>query len=327
MQRRWMEQRRRRWTMLVIALVVAPLLGGCEEDCVNCVEPAPVAPTQVYSESGDEAVTLYWNDYPEIYDEGVLGYRIWKRRYLPDDHLDPERTFEYAAEVPAGQNYDPDTGQYHWIDVDVDNAVDYEYAVSAYNETSESYLSFEFVVDTPLPMSESPLTLHDVFGDHPEYAGFDFSVAAASGGGGQNGAAGIVDPTAPGTQADVRVRFDGNGVPWLDSLWSGVRLQDYGTFLDENDQLDFGGVSWAPEFGWSGSGTVELIPGHIYVIEIWNEFGAEDLHYAKLGVESFDPGGSTVRIMWAYQLVNGLPELSVPEPGARGDAELEPIRL
>ncbi len=327
-----MQQRIRRtrqaWPALLVltALALMSLLAGCsEDDCVSCVEPPPVAPTQVYSESGDGRITVYWNDYPEIYNSDIVGYRIWWRFYEPGDANNPARTFELLDEVPVGQNYDPQTGQYYYDDIGVDNAVDYEYAVSAYTASAESYLSFEFVVDTPLPMSETPLVIHDVLGDDADRSGFDFSAAAADGEYGQNGGAGVVDSTVPGTQADVRVRFDAEGVPWLETMWGGVRVQDYGTFLDAQGNLDFAGVSWAPEFGWSEGGVLELIAGHIYVLEIYNEFGSQDLHYAKLGVASIQSGptGDAVRVMWAYQLVDGLPELATPDP-READREMIP---
>lgn len=319
----------------LLALVAFTLLGGCDDDCVTCVDDPrlpPVAPTQVYSVSGDGHITLYWNDYPEIYDENLLGYGIWRRIYL-DDHTDPAREFNLVTEVfvgDSGVNFGYVSGQWWYIDNDVNNAVDYEYAVSAFSDAGESYLSFELVIDTPLPMSETPLALHDVGGDLPEASGFDFSLAAEYGGYADNGALGIVDPTTVDTSADILVRFDDDGVPWLETVRSNdVRIQDYGTFLDGDGDLYFEGVSWAPEFGWSATGVVELIPGHIYVLEIYNEPHAGDIHYAKLGVTAIvdDPIGDSVRIMWAYQLVNGLPELSMPEPRRDDDQDQVSIRL
>ncbi|MEZ4387626.1 MAG: hypothetical protein R3D98_08625 [Candidatus Krumholzibacteriia bacterium] len=332
MMQRWIPRIRQTWPAFALTAVLClGMLAGCsEDDCVSCVEPPPVAPTQVYSESGDGRITVYWNDYPEIYNSDIIGYRVWWRFYHPGDASNPARTFELLDEVLVGQNYDADTGQYFYRDIGVDNAVDYEYAVSAYTASAESYLSFEFVVDTPLPMSESPLAIHDVLGGNAAMSGFDFSVAAEFGEYGENGGAGVVDPTTPGTQADVRVRFDAQDVPWLETMWGGVRVQDYGTFLDAQGGLDFGGVSWAPEFGWSESGVLELIPGHIYVVELYNEAGTQDLHYAKLGVVSVEdtPTGGAVRVMWAYQLVDGLPELAAPEPQRPGrDPNLQLIKL
>ncbi len=309
-------------------VLILPLLSACEEDdCVSCVAPPPVAPTSVYSVSGDGEITIFWNDFPEIYNDDLEGYRIWSRFYEVGDENDPAREFFLIGEVPVGVNYDAGTGQYFYVDADVENAEDYEYAVSAYTARDESYLSFELIIDTPLPMSETPLTLFDVEGANPQLAGFDFSLAAEHGSHGDNGAEGVVDPTAGGTSADLRVRFQGN-VPYLETMRADVRVQDYGTFLDGAGELYFEGVSWAPASGWSESGVLELITGHIYVVEIANEPAAGDLHYAKLGVASVDPGAGTVRVMWAYQLVNGLPELSVPEPRDHaGEERHEPIRL
>jgi len=176
-------------------------------------------------------------------------------------------------------------------------------------------------------MSETPLTLFDVSGPSGQLSGFDFSRAGEHGGGQANGADGIVDPTVPGSGADIRIRFDGNGVPWLETLREDVHVQDYGTFLDGNRQLYFEGVGWAPEFGWSESGVLELIVGHIYVLEIVNEPAAGDVHYAKLGVVSSNSAVGSVRIMWAYQLVNGLPELSAPEPRRDERNDQQAIRL
>jgi hypothetical protein len=312
----------------LLGLLMLPLLASCEsDDCVSCVEAPPVAPTQVYSASGDGQITVYWNDYPEIYSEDITGYYIWWRYFEPGDQNDPAREFYYLGEVAVGDNYDPASGQYFFVDDEVENAVDYEYAVSAYSPHGESYLSFEFVVDTPLPMSETPLTLFDVDGASSQLAGFDFSLAGEQGSYDGNGADGIVDPTQPGTTADIQVRFDDQGVPWLETLRGDVHVQDYGTYLDQAGELVFEGVTWAPEFGWSESGVLELIIGHIYVIEIYNEPNTGDVHYAKLGVVDVDQQAGSVRIMWAYQLVNGLPELSAPDPRDRDGGEPQAIRL
>jgi len=327
-------QHHRMMTMLqgfVLVLVLGGLFlaAGCSEDqCVTCVEPVILAPTQVYSVSGDGQVTLYWNDYPEIYSTDVAKYTIWSRYYHADDENDPDRTFEYIAEVLVGENYDAATGQYYFVDDLVTNAIDFEYAVSAVSSDGrESYLSFEFVVDTPLPMSETALTLFDYAGSNRDLSGFDFSLAGEHGSYEGNGADGVVDPTTDNSTADVYVEFDPSGVPWLKTTRDDIHVQDYGTFLDNDGQLYFEGVSWAPEYGWSESGVLELITGHIYVVEIYHEPSAGDIHYAKLGVTDVDNANGFVKIHWAYQLVNGLPELSAPEPRESEDSESQAIRL
>jgi hypothetical protein len=298
----------------VLGLLPLLLVAGCQEDdCVACVAPPPVAPTNVHSASGDGFITVYWDDDPEIYSDDITGYRVWSRYFEPGDELDPAREFYLIGEIAVGQNQDVATGRYHFIDDEVENAVDYEYAVSTVARSGESYLSFELIIDTPLPMSESPLTLFDVDGPSSHLSGLDLSLAAEHGAYEGNGAAGVVDGAAVGTSADVVLRYDAAGVPWLASTRPEVRLQDYGTFLDLDGDLYFEGVSWAPEFGWSASGLAELIPGHIYVVEIVDENAIGDVHYAKIGAVSADGAQRSARVMWAYQLVNGLPELAAPE--------------
>lgn len=290
-------------------------LGCSEDDCLNCVQEPPVAPTMVYSVNGDQRVTVYWNDYPEYYTDRLEGYDIWRRLYDEDDELDPARLFEFLDHVPVGRNYNASRGQYHYDDTTVQNAVDYEYAVSSVARSGESYLSFELVIATPLPMSESPLSVHSVDGALPQLSGFDFSLAAEHGAGaGHGGAGGIVDPTVAGTTADILVRFDDQGVPWLQTLRPAeVLVQDAGTFLDERGRLHFDGVDQAPAGGYSLSGVLELIAGHIYIIEIANEPVTGRLHYAKLGVTHVDAAQRSVGFLWAYQLVNGLPVLALPD--------------
>jgi hypothetical protein len=314
---------------LLLALGGLLMAAGCSEDeCVTCVEPQVLAPTQVYSVSGDGKVTLYWNDYPEIYSPDIAKYIVWSRYYEIDDEDNPDRIFEYIDEVNVGENYDASTGQYFYVDDLVTNAVDFEYAVSAVTtDGRESYLSFEFVVDTPLPMSETALTLFDYAGANSDLSGFDFSLAAEHGNYDSNGAEGVVDPTIENSTADIYVEFDDAGVPWLKTTREDIHVQDYGTFLDGAGQLYFEGVSWAPLTGYSESGVLELIAGHIYVVQIMHEPAPGDIHYAKLGVSAVDGVHGFAKIHWAYQLVNGLPELAAPEPRKREDSESQAIRL
>ena len=168
----------------LMGLLLVPFFTGCtEDDCVTCVQDPPeppVAPTQVYSTSGDGQITVFWNDFPEFYSDDITSYVIWSRFFEPGDENNPAREFYYIDEVLVGQNYDPSTGQYHYVDTSVDNAIEYEYAVSTVSTHGESYLSFEFVTDTPLPMSETALTLFDVEGPNSHLAGFDFSLAGRS---------------------------------------------------------------------------------------------------------------------------------------------------
>jgi hypothetical protein len=315
-----------RWSILlaavalsVLALLLALALAGCDEDCVSCLETVPPAvPTGVYSVTGDHQVTVYWSylEYPDR--RYLVEYRVWR-----DDDADGE--FDFLGAVPVEEPYDDLS--YRFVDTDVTNGHDYEYAVSSVNEAGvESELSYETVIDTPRPEG-SGLELHDV-AVHSTLSGFDFSAL---------GPEGRMDPLVLGTTADVYVAFAA-GIPYLNAARDQVKLQDYGTFLeeiyDEDGQLvdtvvRLDWVDWAPGEGYSQTGMAELIYGHAYVIEI-REPATGDLHYAKLAVTGISATSGLVVVDWAYQGVPGLPELSVPA-GRREDQgvalDFQPIRF
>ena len=85
-----------------------------------------------------------------------------------------------------------------------------------------------------------------------------------------------------------------------------MKIQDYGMFMDGENYLIFDGVSWAPTEYYSSTGVVELIMGHIYVLQIADQ----GVHYAKFGVIGL--GDTYVEIVSAYQTIEGLPELKAP---------------
>ena len=325
-------RRQRRATPLPLLLVLlaglGALLTGCgEEDCVNCVElPLPVVPTGVHSISGDSEVIVQWYDisyapYDGRANDNVVGYIVYSRIYEPGDEFDPDRVFYPIGEVAWNENFDPSTGLHWFVDTgltvdgdEVVNGLQYEYAVSAVNAAGgESALSYEFVADAPLPMSTTPVELFDGNGGFPNLAGFDFSALGQ----------GRTDPFAPGTTADVWVGFR-DGVPYLHAIDGDVRIQDFGVFTDRDGNLVFEGVSWAPADGYSGTGVLEIVAGHIYVVEIWDPV-AQTLHYAKLGVTA--TGAGSVLAHWAYQLIEGLPELAAPEGGKPVVEEPVSLRL
>jgi hypothetical protein len=74
-------------------------------------------------------------------------------------------------------------------------------------------------------------------------------------------------------------------------------------------------VGWAPADGYSQTGKLELVTGHIYVLEIRDS----QLHYAKFGVTGTN--SASVNIIWAYQTIPGLPELKAPEDRETGPAK------
>ncbi len=309
------------WCLLLALVLVAMTmgLGGCNnEDCVSCVSTLdpPVVPTGVYSVSGDNDVTVYWYDiayspYDGRYNENVVSYAVYSRFFQEGDQFDPNRDFYFIGEVAWDQNFDPTTGQHWFDDLDAENGFQYEYAVAAVNAAGfESALSYEFVADAPLPMS--PLgTSVELFdsraGANQDKGGFDFSRA------GENPLdlnAGRVDPNQVGSLADIRIYFEGI-VPYVERTNQNVKIQDFGVFTDPQGNLVFEGVSWAPSEGYSSTGKLELINGHIYVVELFDPT-SQEFHFAKFGIVGI---ASTVSVqtVWAYQLIPGLPELKAPE--------------
>jgi hypothetical protein len=305
--------RRRPWAPPLILIGMAALgvlAAGCDsEDCVNCVPlPPPVVPTGVHSISGDDEVIVQWYDisyapYDGRYNENVVSYRVYSRYFVQGDENDPNRVFYLIGEVAWDQNYDNATGLHWFVDAEAVNGERYEYAVAAVNAAgAESALSYEFVTDAPLPMSATPLRIADG-------QGIDFVP---------------VPPYARVVQAgagDLQVAY-ANKIPYLQTSSGDVRIQDFGVFTDAYGGLIFEGVSWAPADGYSNTGVVEVVAGHIYVIEIYDPM-ARTLHYAKVGITSVE--SNAIQAHWAYQLIPGLPELSAP--AERGGAGTEPVTL
>jgi hypothetical protein len=75
-------------------------------------------------------------------------------------------------------------------------------------------------------------------------------------------------------------------------------IQDAG-YASSLDAVDFSPVGQTA--GWSPTGTVELIPGHCYIVWTWDD------HYAKFRVTGLS--ATTVSLDWAYQTATGNPEL------------------
>ena len=320
---------------LLVAVVLILLVGlvGCEsdEDCINCVElPPPVVPTGVHSISGNNEVIVEWIDiayapYNDSYNENVVTYYIYSRFYDFGDEFDPNREFFFIGEVAWDQNYDPSSGLHWFIDSDVENGLQYEYAVAAVNATGQqSALSFEFVADAPLPMSPlnslgwfTPVRVYDGNGPSSALSGFDFELA------GRNPLslnAGVVNP-AGGYHIRISVE---NGIAYAIAEGVSTRIQDFGVFTNGNGNLIFEGVSWAPVDGYSRTGKLELVAGHIYVVEIIDPISNE-LHYAKFGIDGVNLG--SVDLIWAYQLIPGLPELKVPDEKEPADIKPQLIKM
>jgi hypothetical protein len=326
-QRAGRTARRSARAMILMAVLGAGLfLAGCsDDDCLNCADlPPPVVPTGVHSISGDGYVIVQWNDlvyspYDGAYNEHLVSYEVYRRYYEFGDENNPNRTFDPVpiATIDWDENYDSGSGLHWYVDENVTNGSQYEYAVASVNAAGDrSALSYEFVVDAPLPMSPLdndgwfvPLAIFD--GNAVGATGYGFVFARAAASPGQLNY-GRVTPGVEILLADIEVFFS-SGTPFVTRGGNHVRLQDLGDFNDGFGNVLFEGVTWAPVNGYSATGTMELVAGHVYVAEITT--GPGTVHFAKFGVDSI--GSGVVNIIWAYQLIANLPELSAPS-GDRG---------
>jgi hypothetical protein len=256
--------------VLIAALLLPALMffsGGCDDCEDNTLfvldNGPPSAPDGVFSVTGDQEVTIYWNPNPE---SDIAGYDV----YWNDEETG---FYEYLASVPP--DHDPGDLIYY-VDAGLPNGVTLFYAVSAYDEDGlESDLSYETVFDTPRPEGFN-LVLYDYLGQFSNLSGYDFSTLSGT--------------AQPWNNANTDVYFDpSNGVNLLRAR-AGVDIQDYG-YIDLID------VSWAPEGGWSPQQQAELIVCHSYILRISDKVGGHN--YAKIYVQNVS--SSSVTLDWAYQ--------------------------
>jgi hypothetical protein len=267
--------------LLLIAAAVG--LSGCDDNTVapRDVSP-PAAPRGVYSVTGDHTVYLGWLGNTE---PDVAGYHIYQAPCASGSACPYTRVGNTSATT--------------FTLTGLTNGVTAYYAVAAYDFAgNESDLSYQTVFDTPRPEGFAA-RLSDYL-TSPAVAGWDFSAegvrpwddAATDVFYGYNGS--IFQMFAPDFQTDI---------------------QDAG-FASTLDAVDF-----APNGGWSPTGSVELIPGHCYVV--WTR----DNHFAKFRVTQFvaaSSGPPRVEFDWAYQVALGNPELRA-RPAREEGAGRRPI--
>ncbi len=288
-------------TVLALAAVLPGLLlaGGCSDDeTLVAVDLPPAVPTGVYSVTGDEVVTVFWNYNSEEDIGDLAGYDVYRN----DPQIHDEGDYYYLGSVAYDENFIVETLQHYFQDADVTNGHTYYYAVLAYDSAgNESDLSFEFVFDTPRPEG-SGVVLYDR-AVSPDRSGFDFSMLDA----------GRTDWDSP--MADIFVEFEA-GVPYVVSARPDVvKIQDYGT-------IPLVWVDYAPVGGYSATGRLELITGHSYIVKISAQVvpGLWVEHFAKF--EILGAAAPAVTIEWAYQTDDDNPELSVPETPAPAADEI-----
>jgi hypothetical protein len=254
------------------------LLGGCDE--VWVVEPEPCGEAHA-------PVELY-----SVTGDGEV-YLFWTP--VAERYVD---TFVvYRATQPDGLYHEiGHTRGDSFVDQKVRNGRTYFYAVSAVDHCGyETDLSREIAFDTPRPEGFDA-EMFDANGNNWRRSGWEFRSYRA------------VPWDYPG--ADIYfIQVD--GVAFLVAADLDTDIQDAG-------YASFDDVSWAPEYGWSPTGTVEAIPGHVYVV--WTR----DNHFAKVRV--LDVHNDCLVFDWGYQVDNGNPELAprphrlnspLPTPGSR----------
>lgn len=250
----------------LFAVTLALAASGCESDNPVAVRDLtpPAAPQAVHSVTGDGQVSLTWVRNTE---PDLAGYRVYRGPAY-------EGPFH-----PLGT-----TAAIEFIDTGVANGETYFYAVSAYDAAgNEGELSVENVFDTPRPSGVNvQLGAFANEGTGGGNSGFDFSGPSVL--------------QAPDALTDVY--FDVVG---------GTRLMiapDLQTDVQDAGYTALEALDWAPDNGWSPTGTVELIVGHAYYV------ATRDNHYAKFRVTALSD--TQVRIDWAYQIAVNNQELKRP---------------
>lgn len=244
-------------------MLAAFVAVGCNDTTAPRDIYPPSAPRGVYSVTGDQTVYLRWLENPEA---DLAGYRVYIST-CPDG---PECLYELEGTTGTEQF---DIGS-------LQNGVTLYYAVSAVDHAgNESELSLENVFDTPRPEGFDEV-LTDA-ADAPATSGWDFSDYRRRA---------FDDPAV-----DVYFAVS-NGANLMIAPFTDTDIQDAG-YANTLDAIDF-----APNGGWSPTGTVELIAGHCYLV--WTY----DNHFAKLRVSRIAAG--SLVFDWAYQVDPGNPELA-----------------
>jgi len=262
---------------IILVFVVLLLLISCGEKEKIVEVPVPVdcppsAPRGVFSINLSDRVTIVWYPNPE---SDVEGYDVYRGESLYGDYY-------YIGTV---EDVDPDPFEYYYDDTDVVQGRQFFYAVAAYDRNgNESELSYEEVSGTPRP--EGIVTLYDL-DDVPERSGYDLSSKT-------NTAQRYDLPTT-----DFYFDRGVDNVARLVCARAGVDIQDYG-FVDEFDI-----INRSPVEGWSPTGQVEAIPGHVYIFRVLESDGT---HYAKVGV--IEVTSQSVSFIWAYQVAPGNRDLA-----------------
>ncbi|MGH7730715.1 MAG: hypothetical protein ACRENJ_05620 [Candidatus Eiseniibacteriota bacterium] len=251
-----------------IILLATLVLGGCRNDPTGPRDlTPPAAPRGLYTVTGDQTVYLGWLENTE---PDVAGYRIYEAPCASGSSCPYERVGS--------------TGSTTFTVTGLTNGVTRYYAVAAYDFAgNESDLTYETIFDTPRP--EGIGAIVSSYLSSPAVSGWDFSAARVRA---------FDDPAT-----DMFYGHNGSTLNmFVPDFQTDIQDAGYATSLDA--------VDFAPNGGWSPTGSVELIQGHCYVV--WTR----DNNYAKFRVTSVvaQPSGPPrVQFDWAYQVDSGNPEL------------------
>ena len=269
-------QRRSRFSAAAWLVLAAAALGGCAEEV--CVVPDCERPLPPV------------DVYSVTGDQEVILY------WTPTGQEDIERFVVYRSRAAYGTYVEiGHTRHDSFSDGDVRNGRTYYYAVTAVNECGEeSDLSREIVHDTPRPEGFGE-RIYDAASENWRRSGWQFAAFRA----------------VPWDHEDADVYFvtGDDGTPFLVAADMDTDVQDAGF-------VGFDDVDWAPDGGWSPTGTVEAIPGHMVVV--WTR----DNHFAKVRVVSVS--GGRMEFDWAYQVDLGNPELGPRPPRQSAPQALRP---
>jgi hypothetical protein len=266
---------------ILIGAALAAALAGCGDDDDDFVPrdvTPPAAPRGVYTVTGDRQVTVHWLANTE---SDVAEYRI----YMANCDGGPGCPYNYVTSTVGTSA----------VVTGLTNGLTRYFEVVAVDRAgNESPPSTSYPFDTPRPEGVSA-----PIGDYlvePAIGGYDFSA-------GQR-----VAENSP--NADIVFTVGTNGVPYIIAAYNDVDIQDagYASSLD--------GVDWAPDGGWSPTGSVELITGHNYVV--WTADDPVYGNFAKFRLIGQTTGPDRVTLEWAFQTDPGNPELRARKPRVEG---------
>ena len=200
-------------------------------------------------------------DWYPVQETDLAGYHVWVGHTLTG-------RFTLLATVHTNQ----------FLDQGLVNGDTYYYAISSYDlGGNESEMSPDPVSATPRP--EGFDVQLDDYRQFPNLSGFDFSTQTVG----------------PYNDGYTDVYYESSGGKYMLDVPMDTDIQDMGYTSSLDD------ITVAPPAGWSPTGIVEAIPGHIYVV--WTY----DNHYGKVRVT--EVSATQVRFDWSYQTVLGNPQL------------------